>query len=96
MLVPNLATHQANAEAADQLLLRAGGRREGRPRGSTTSVRSRARRPEMEKIDPELAANPLIFPDDDMLANTVGLHGRSTRDEEQRVRRRLFQQVIGA
>jgi len=24
----------------------------------------------MEKIDPELAANPLIFPDDDMLANT--------------------------
>jgi len=48
----------------------------------------------MDKIDPELAANPLIFPDDATLGKAkvfMALNERQERDYEQK-----FQQVIGA
>jgi len=48
----------------------------------------------MDKIDPELAANPLIFPDDATLGKAkvfMALDERQERDYEQK-----FQQVIGA
>ncbi|MER5333030.1 spermidine/putrescine ABC transporter substrate-binding protein [Micromonospora sp. NPDC002717] len=49
---------------------------------------------EMEKIDPELAANPLIFPDDTMLSKSkvfMALDEKQEREYESK-----FQQVIGA
>ncbi|MEU6073206.1 spermidine/putrescine ABC transporter substrate-binding protein [Micromonospora sp. NPDC047074] len=49
---------------------------------------------EMEKIDPALAANPLIFPDDAMLAKSavfMALDEKQEREYETK-----FQQVIGA
>ncbi|MFG3697483.1 extracellular solute-binding protein [Micromonospora sp. NPDC047620] len=49
---------------------------------------------EMEKIDPELAANPLIFPDDTMLSRSkvfMALDEKQEREYESK-----FQQVIGA
>jgi spermidine/putrescine transport system substrate-binding protein len=49
---------------------------------------------EMEKIDPELAANPLIFPDEAMLAKSkvfMALDEKQEREYESK-----FQQVIGA
>lgn len=51
-------------------------------------------REEMEKIDPELAANPLIFPDDALLSKAkvfMALTEAQERSYEQK-----FQQVIGA
>jgi spermidine/putrescine transport system substrate-binding protein len=51
-------------------------------------------REEMEKIDPDLAANPLIFPDDALLAKAkvfMALTEAQERSYEQK-----FQQVIGA
>lgn len=69
MLIPNNATHQANAErwidyyyepaVAAQLAA-----------WVNYICPVKGAQEEMEKIDPDLAANPLIFPDDDMLANT--------------------------
>ena len=52
MMVPNKATHKAQRRSADQLLLRAGGRRRSSPRTSTTSARSRARRPRWRRSTP--------------------------------------------
>ncbi|MER7330134.1 MULTISPECIES: spermidine/putrescine ABC transporter substrate-binding protein [unclassified Micromonospora] len=49
---------------------------------------------EMEKIDPELAANPLIFPDEAMLSKSkvfMALDEKQEREYETK-----FQQVIGA
>ena len=48
----------------------------------------------MEKIDPELAANPLIFPDEALLGKAkvfMALSEAQERSYEQK-----FQQVIGA
>ena len=49
---------------------------------------------EMEKLDPELAANPLVFPDEAMLGKAkvfMALNEAQERSFEQK-----FQQVIGA
>lgn len=69
MLIPNLATHQANAEQWINYYYE--------PEVAAKLAAwvnyicpVKGAQQEMEKIDPELAANPLIFPDDDMLANT--------------------------
>ena len=64
-VVPIGSPHKTNAEDADQLLLRARGRGRGRRLGELHHAGRRApRRPPMA-IDPELADNQLIFPDDD-------------------------------
>jgi len=49
---------------------------------------------EMTKIDPSLADNPLIFPDDTMLSNAYTMRALS-EEEEQRFQRQ-FAQVTGA
>jgi spermidine/putrescine transport system substrate-binding protein len=50
---------------------------------------------EMMKIDPELAENPLIFPDDAFLANTKAFRGL-TGQEEQRFATRWQNLLLGA
>ncbi|PWU57991.1 ABC transporter substrate-binding protein [Micromonospora sp. S4605] len=93
MLVPNKATHKANAEqlinyyydpaVAAQLAAYV-----------NYICPVRGAQEEMEKIDPELAANPLIFPDDAMLAKSkvfMALDEKQEREYEGK-----FQQVIGA
>ncbi|MFG2098999.1 spermidine/putrescine ABC transporter substrate-binding protein [Micromonospora echinaurantiaca] len=93
MLVPNKATHKANAEqlinyyydpaVAAQLAAYV-----------NYICPVQGAQAEMEKIDPELAANPLIFPDDAMLAKSkvfMALDEKQEREYEGK-----FQQVIGA
>lgn len=50
-------------------------------------------REEMEKTDPELAANELIFPTDEYLANTQTI--RALTPEEDSKYNQMFQQAIG-
>ncbi|WP_341719112.1 spermidine/putrescine ABC transporter substrate-binding protein [Micromonospora sp. FIMYZ51] len=93
MLVPNRATHKANAEAlinhyydpaiAAQLAAYV-----------NYICPVQGAQEEMEKIDPELAANPLIFPDDAILSKArvfMALDEQQEREYETK-----FQQVIGA
>ncbi|MFI5485791.1 extracellular solute-binding protein [Micromonospora echinaurantiaca] len=93
MLVPNKATHKANAEqlinyyydpaVAAQLAAYV-----------NYICPVQGAQAEMEKIDPELAANPLIFPDEAMLAKSkvfMALDEKQEREYEGK-----FQQVIGA
>jgi spermidine/putrescine transport system substrate-binding protein len=93
MLVPNRASHKANAEElinyyydpaiAAQLAAYV-----------NYICPVQGAQAEMEKIDPELAANPLVFPDDAMLARSrvfMALDGQQEREYE-----RKFQKVIGA
>ena len=47
----------------------------------------------MEELDPELAENPLIFPDADMLAQTFEF--KTLTEEEDQVYQELFQGVLG-
>lgn len=70
MLVPNLAQHQANAEAWMDYYYR--------PDVAAKLAAwvnyicpVKGAREEMEKIDPDLVENPLIFPDDELLANAM-------------------------
>ncbi|MGS2614368.1 extracellular solute-binding protein [Micromonospora sp. LZ34] len=93
MLVPNKAIHKGNAEqlmnyyyepaAAAQLAAYV-----------NYICPVQGAQAEMEKIDPELAANPLIFPDEAMLAKSkvfMALDEKQEREYEGK-----FQQVIGA
>lgn len=80
MMVPNQATHQANAEAWIDFYYR--------PDIAAKLAAwvnficpVQGAREEMEAIDPSLVDNPLIFPDDDMLANTWDFMALS--DEQQ-------------
>ncbi|GHJ56533.1 ABC transporter substrate-binding protein [Nonomuraea sp. TT08I-71] len=93
MLVPNKATHKANAEelinyyydpaVAAQLAAYV-----------NYICPVKGAQAEMEKIDPELAANPLIFPDDTMLSKSkVFMALDEKREKEYEAK---FQQVIGA
>ena len=93
MLVPNKATHKANAEelinyyydpaVAAQLAAYV-----------NYICPVKGAQAEMEKIDPELAANPLIFPDDTMLSKSkVFMALDEKREKEYETK---FQQVIGA
>ena len=49
---------------------------------------------EMEKIDPELAANQLIFPDEPVLSTSKVF--MALNEAEERIYESKFQQVIGA
>ncbi|MGW0506449.1 extracellular solute-binding protein [Micromonospora sp. NPDC003241] len=93
MLVPNKATHRGNAEAlmnhyyepaiAAQLAAYV-----------NYICPVQGAQEEMEKIDPELAANPLIFPDEAILSKArvfMALDEQQEREYETK-----FQQVIGA
>ena len=62
MMVPITSHAPQERDGADGLLLRARGRRRRSPRTSTTSAPSQGAQAEMEKIDPELAESPFIFP----------------------------------
>ena len=48
----------------------------------------------MEKIDPELAANPLIFPDEALLSKSKVFMALDEKQEKEYEGK--FQQVIGA
>jgi spermidine/putrescine transport system substrate-binding protein len=93
MLVPNKATHRANVEELINYYYQ--------PAVAAKLAAYvnyicpvRGAQAEMEKIDPKLAANPLIFPDDALLAKSKVF---MTLDEKQeREYEGKFQQVIGA
>ncbi|MGC5053518.1 extracellular solute-binding protein [Micromonospora sp. DT48] len=93
MVVPNRASHKANAEALINYYY------EPAVAAQLAAYVNyicpvQGAQAEMEKIDPELAANPLIFPDEAMLAKArvfMALDEQRERDYETR-----FQQVIGA
>ncbi|MGC1212808.1 MAG: spermidine/putrescine ABC transporter substrate-binding protein [Micromonospora sp.] len=93
MMVPNKATHKANAEElinyyydpaiAAQLAAYV-----------NYICPVKGAQEEMKKIDAELADNPLIFPDEEMLSNSkvfMALDEKQEKDYEAK-----FQQVIGA
>ncbi|MEU4369040.1 extracellular solute-binding protein [Micromonospora chersina] len=93
MLVPNKATHKANAEELINYYY-----------DPAVAAKLAAyvnyicpvkgAQAEMEKIDPELAANTLIFPDDAMLSKSkVFMALDEKREKEYEAK---FQQVIGA
>lgn len=69
MMVPNLATHQANAEAWINYYYEPAVAAKLAAYVNYICPVQGAQQ-EMEKIDPELAQNPLIFPDDEMLSST--------------------------
>ncbi|MEU7993941.1 spermidine/putrescine ABC transporter substrate-binding protein [Micromonospora sp. NPDC049060] len=93
MLVPNRATHKGNAEQLiDYYYQPAVAARLAAYVNYICPVQGA--QAEMEKIDPELAANPLIFPDDAMFARTavfMALDEKQEREYESK-----FQRVIGA
>ena len=93
MLVPNKASHKANAEELMNYYY-----------DPAVAAKLAAyvnyicpvkgAQAEMEKIDPDLAANPLIFPDEAMLSKSkvfMALDEKQEKDYEAK-----FQQVIGA
>ncbi|MFC3504532.1 PotD/PotF family extracellular solute-binding protein [Micromonospora krabiensis] len=93
MLVPNKATHKGNAEQlANYYYEPAVAARLAAYVNYICPVQGA--QAEMEKIDPELAANPLIFPDEAMLSKSkvfMALDEKQEREYEGK-----FQQVIGA
>ncbi|MDG4836826.1 spermidine/putrescine ABC transporter substrate-binding protein [Micromonospora sp. WMMD967] len=93
MLVPNRATHKSNAEQLINYYY------EPAVAAKLAAYVNyicpvRGAQAEMEKIDPELAANPLIFPDEALLSRSTVF---MTLDEKQEKEYEgKFQQVIGA
>ncbi|GAA4109273.1 spermidine/putrescine ABC transporter substrate-binding protein [Nocardioides fonticola] len=72
MIIPNQATHQANAEAwMNYYYDPAVAAKLAAYVNYICPVKGAQQ--EMEKIDPSLVDNPLIFPDDDMLAGTFSM-----------------------
>ncbi|WFE64054.1 spermidine/putrescine ABC transporter substrate-binding protein [Micromonospora sp. WMMD714] len=93
MLVPNKATHRANAEALiDYYYQPAVAAKLAAYVNYICPVKGA--QAEMEKIDPELAANPLIFPDDALLAKSKVFMALDEKQEKEYESK--FQQVIGA
>ena len=92
MLVPNQAAHLANAEALMNYYY-----------DPVNAAKLAAyvnyicpvegAKAEMEKIDPELAGNPLIFPTDELLAKTKEF--MPLTEEQSRTYNQKFQAVIG-
>ncbi|MGI5212224.1 polyamine ABC transporter substrate-binding protein [Plantactinospora sp. CA-290183] len=92
MLVPNRATHRGNAEALmDYYYEPAVAARLAAYVNYICPVRGA--RAEMERIDPELADHPLIFPDDALLGRAKGF--MTLTEERERAYESKFQQVIG-
>jgi spermidine/putrescine transport system substrate-binding protein len=93
MLVPNKASHRANAEQLINYYY------EPAVAAKLAAFVNyicpvKGAQAEMEKIDPDLAGNPLIFPDDAMLSKSkvfMALNEQQEKDYEAK-----FQQVIGA
>ncbi|MFD2764159.1 polyamine ABC transporter substrate-binding protein [Micromonospora eburnea] len=93
MLVPNKASHKANAEQLINYYY------EPAVAAKMAAYVNyicpvKGAQAEMEKIDPELASNPLIFPDEPMLARArsfMALDEKQERDFEAK-----YQKVIGA
>ncbi|HEU0040841.1 MAG TPA: extracellular solute-binding protein, partial [Jiangellaceae bacterium] len=93
MLVPNKATHKANAEALMDHYYDPAVAAELAAWVNYICPVAGAQE-EMVNIDPELAENPLIFPTAELLANA---HGFMELDEDQdRKYADWFNQVIGA
>ncbi len=94
MLVPNKATHKANAERLMDYYYEPAGRRRAR-RVRQLHLPVEGAQEEMEKIDPELADNPLIFPDEATLAKAKVFMALD-EDAGDGTTTEKFQQVIGA
>ncbi len=93
MMVPNKATHKANAEQlVDYYYDPAVAARLAAYVNYICPVQGA--QAEMEKIDPDLAANPLIFPDDAMLSKSKVFMALDEKQESEYERK--FQQIIGA
>ena len=93
MMVPNKATHKGNAEALINYYY------EPAVAAKLAAYVNyicpvKGAQAEMEKIDPELAANPLIFPDDALLAKSKVFMALDEKQEKEYEGK--FQQVIGA
>ncbi|MFC0007469.1 polyamine ABC transporter substrate-binding protein [Micromonospora siamensis] len=93
MLVPNKATHKANAEELINYYY------EPAVAAKLAAYVNyicpvKGAQAEMEKIDPELAANPLIFPDEGMLSKSKVFMALDEKQEKEYETK--FQQVIGA
>ncbi|BCL15788.1 polyamine ABC transporter substrate-binding protein [Micromonospora sagamiensis] len=93
LLVPNRATHRANAEQLINYYYQPAVAAKLAAHVNYICPVQGAQA-EMEKIDPELAANPLIFPDDAMLAKSGVFMALS--EEQEKTYESKFQQVIGA
>ncbi|MGN9774186.1 ABC transporter substrate-binding protein [Micromonospora sp. H33] len=93
MMVPNKATHKANAE---QLINYYYDPAVAAKLAAYVNYICpvKGAQAEMEKIDPELAANPLIFPDEAMLSRSKVFMALDEKQESEYERK--FQQVIGA
>ncbi|MCM0674957.1 spermidine/putrescine ABC transporter substrate-binding protein [Micromonospora phytophila] len=93
MLVPNKATHKANAE---QLMNYYYDPAVAAKLAAYVNYICpvKGAQAEMEKIDPELAANPLIFPDEAMLSKSKVFMALDEKQEKEYEAK--FQQVIGA
>ncbi|MEU8208368.1 spermidine/putrescine ABC transporter substrate-binding protein [Micromonospora sp. NPDC049044] len=93
MLVPNRATHRANAEQLVNYYYEpAVAAKVAAHVNYICPVRGA--QAEMEKIDPQLAANPLIFPDDALLSKATTF--MALNEQQEREYEGKFQQVIGA
>lgn len=93
MMIPNQARHKANAEQLMNYYYEPEVAAEVAAWVNYICPVAGAREA-MEKIDPELVDNQLIFPDDDLLKNAVGLMNLTeTQERDYEIQ---FQQVIGA
>ncbi|MCG5437772.1 polyamine ABC transporter substrate-binding protein [Micromonospora foliorum] len=93
MMVPNKATHKGNAEALINYYY------EPAVAAKLAAYVNyicpvKGAQAEMEKIDPELAANPLIFPDDALLSKSKVFMALDEKQEKEYEGK--FQQIIGA
>jgi spermidine/putrescine transport system substrate-binding protein len=93
MQVPNQAAHQENAEAFMNYYYEPSVAAELAAWVNYICPVKGAQE-EMEKIDPELAANPLIFPTQDTLSSAKVF--MALNEAEERIYEGKFQQVIGA
>jgi spermidine/putrescine transport system substrate-binding protein len=93
MQVPNQATHQENAEAFMNYYYEPSVAAE-LAAWVNYICPVKGAQAEMEKIDPELAANPLIFPTQDTLSSAKVF--MALNEAEERIYEDKFQQVIGA
>ncbi len=81
MMVPNKATHQENAEKWIDFYYRPDVAAKLASWVNYICPVDGARE-EMEKIDPSLVDNPLIFPDDDMLSSTFAFRALDDREQQ--------------
>ncbi|MFF0150536.1 spermidine/putrescine ABC transporter substrate-binding protein [Micromonospora sp. NPDC005203] len=93
MMVPNRATHKANAERLINYYYEPAVA--ARLAASVNYICPvKGAQAEMEKIDPELATNPLIFPDEALLSKSTMFMALDEKQEKEYEGK--FQQVIGA